>query len=115
MRNHSWFIRIFSIIFLLFISLFAFDSITDLLGFIIHLIPSFVVLLLIIISWKHQTIGGYLFIILGILSFIFFSFNAIIISLSIIFIGILYLLDNYFLKIKNNNEKRRKKINRNLL
>ncbi|MPN45939.1 hypothetical protein SDC9_193518 [bioreactor metagenome] len=105
-KIYFWSIRIFSILFFFFISLFALDTITYFWGFLIHLVPSIIVLLLIIISWKHQITGGLLFIVTGLFSFLFFNFEAVYISLSPIFIGILFLLEIYF----KNNEKRRKKI-----
>jgi len=110
-KIYFWLVRIISILFFLFISLFTFDSISYFWGFLIHLVPSVIILLLIIISWKHQVIGSFLFIIIGLFSLFFFNFEAIYISSSPIFIGILFLLEIYF----KNNEKRRKTISRKLL
>ncbi len=68
-----WIPRILCILAILFISLFALDSFSTELtiwqqlgAFIIHLIPSFVLLALLIIAWKWELIGGILFIIIGI-------------------------------------------------
>jgi len=73
-----WVPRILTIIFILFFSLFALDAFTGnarflekILEFLIHLIPSFFLLILLIISWKQPLIIGYVFIILGIV-FTFF-------------------------------------------
>jgi len=105
MKFYSLFIRISSILFLLFISLFAFDSLGNILGFLIHLIPSFIILITILIAWSHNYIGGIIFVVLGILSLFFFHFKSLIISLPIIIIGILFLLEFYFLKPKYGKSK----------
>ncbi len=67
-----WLPRIICILAILFISLFAADvfapelTIWQQLGaFIIHLIPSFVLLAFLIVAWKWEYIGGIIFIIIG--------------------------------------------------
>jgi cell division protein FtsW (lipid II flippase) len=67
-----WLPRILGIIAILFISLFAADafgpgrSIWDqILAFIIHLIPSFILTALLIIAWKWELAGGIIFMIIG--------------------------------------------------
>ena len=67
-----WVPRILCIIAILFISLFAADafapelSIWQQLGdFIMHLIPSFILLASLIIAWKWEYVGGIIFIIIG--------------------------------------------------
>ena len=68
-----WTPRILMILFIFFISLFAFDAfdgnqtILNKIGaFLIHLIPSAVLVILLIISWKREWIGGIIFFLLGI-------------------------------------------------
>ncbi len=67
-----WIPRIICMLAILFISLFALDSfgpdltIWQQIGaFLIHLIPSFVLLALLIVAWKWEYIGGIIFIIIG--------------------------------------------------
>ena len=67
-----WAPRIICILAILFISLFALDSFSPDLtiwqqigAFLIHLIPSFLLLALLIIAWKWEFIGGIIFILIG--------------------------------------------------
>lgn len=73
-----WTPRVLTIIFILFISLFALDSfegersILEKLGaFLIHLIPGIVLVLLLIIAWRHEWIGALVFFLLGIAYIVF--------------------------------------------
>lgn len=63
-----WAPRILSIAFILFISLFALDVFSDNLGFwqtlgalAIHLIPSFALLIVLILAWRWEWIGAVAF------------------------------------------------------
>ena len=64
--------RILSILAIGFISLFALDSFDhgtlgeQILAFLIHMIPSFVLTIILAIAWKWELIGGILYILLGI-------------------------------------------------
>lgn len=67
-----WIPRILCIIAILFISLFALDAFSNTLtvwqqikGFLIHLIPSFFLTIILIISWRRELLGGILFLIIG--------------------------------------------------
>ncbi len=109
-----WLPRIIVILGILFVSLFAFDSFRSgnsiwqqLLEFLIHLIPSYILLIVLLIAWKYEFIGGIIFIIisLGFSPLIFthnFQMNhSISISLGIITMinfpfllaGILFIID----------------------
>jgi cytochrome b561 len=78
-----WLPRIICILAILFVSMFALDSFAPELtlwqqigGFLIHLIPSFVLITILIIAWKREMIGGYIFMLLGIvLSPLLFMWN----------------------------------------
>jgi hypothetical protein len=99
----TWLPRILSIVFVLFLSLFSFDVFIEsygwqtILGFLIHLLPSFILLAIILISWKYELVGAITF-----LSFsIFYIFMVgldrhwswyVVISLPSAIIGILFLL-----------------------
>jgi len=68
-----WLPRILCIFAILFISLFAADSFSSdltfwqkIFSFLIHLIPTFVMIILLIISWKRDLFGSISFILVGI-------------------------------------------------
>jgi hypothetical protein len=67
-----WAPRIISILAILFISLFALDSFSPDLtiwqqigAFLIHLIPSFLLIAILIVAWKWEFIGGIIFTLIG--------------------------------------------------
>ncbi len=71
-RIFHWLPRIICILAILFVSLFAADAFTPELtiwqqlgAFVIHLIPSFILLAFLIVAWKWEFIGGIIFIIIG--------------------------------------------------
>ena len=104
-----WIPRVLAIVFILFISLFALDSfpgkapfVKELLGFLIHLIPSYVLIIILMISWKKPVIGGVIFILLSIVFTVFFHTykllpHFLIISFPLIMIGALFII---FSKLK---------------
>jgi hypothetical protein len=68
-----WIPRILCILAILFVSVFALDSFDPNLtiwqqigGFLIHLIPTFILIFLLFIAWKWELIGGIIFTALGI-------------------------------------------------
>ena len=68
-----WLPRIICIIAILFISVFALDAFQPELtvwqqiqAFAMHLIPSFILLLILIIAWKWELVGGIIFLLVGI-------------------------------------------------
>ena len=110
-----WFPRIMCILSILILSMFAFDAFTPGLtlwqqmgDFLIHLIPSFALIAMLIVAWKWELIGGILFIVMGLaLSAEVFLLNlnrthsimqslAIILILTIPFVvaGILFIASN---------------------
>ncbi len=67
-----WTPRILSIIFVLFLALFSLDVFDGnygfwgtVLAFLMHSIPSIVLLIILIISWKYEIVGGIAFILAG--------------------------------------------------
>ncbi|NND10952.1 MAG: hypothetical protein HKN96_07060 [Flavobacteriaceae bacterium] len=111
-----WLPRILCILAILFISLFALDAFShgestwdQILGFLMHLIPSFVLIGILLVAWKWEKIGGIIFILLGLgLSPFIFNHNyamnnSISMSLGIIalitlpfmVVGILFLVSHY--------------------
>jgi hypothetical protein len=76
-RQHSfsWIPRILSILIIIFISMFAADAFSSdegflrqLSDFIMHLLPSFLLLGILIIAWKRELTGGILYILLSLLA-----------------------------------------------
>ena len=111
-----WTPRILSILFLLFLAMFSldiFDAGYDfwgtVLGLFMHNLPVLALLIVLIISWKYEIVGGIVFILAGLL-YIVISINrvewyiALIWSLNIagpaFLIGILFLV-NWFQKKKH--------------
>ena len=90
-----WVPRILIIAYILFISLFALDTPLGI-GFLIHLIPTLILIAILIFTWKNSKLAGILFIIAGIGTIIFWNtYRDLlvfgIISLIPVIIGILFL------------------------
>ena len=69
-----WTPRVLCIVFAAFISIFALDVFGEARGFwptalalLMHLIPTFVLLAVLVASWRREWIGGTLFVVLGVL------------------------------------------------
>ena len=112
-----WTARILCIFAILFVSLFALDSVSsertfwqNITALLIHLIPSFVLLALLIIAWKWEKTGGIILTIIGLALSIFvfvlnynrnhFSVanslkNALILAIPFVLAGILFILSHY--------------------
>ena len=109
-----WLPRILTILFILFISMFALDSfdgektvIAQIGEFLIHLIPSFVLIVLLYFSWRFEIIGVIAFLILAIIYIImawgkFPVSTYFIISGPMVVISILFLINWRF---KQNQTK----------
>ena len=76
-----WTARIMSIVFAAFLSVFALDIFNEgnnfwntAIGLFMHLIPSFLILLVLIISWRKEWIGGIVYCMLG-LAYIIFAWG----------------------------------------
>jgi prepilin signal peptidase PulO-like enzyme (type II secretory pathway) len=118
-----WTPRILSIIFLCFLALFSLDIFDMQLGFwgtvlglFMHNIPVFILLAVLLISWKHEIVGGIAFILAGIAYIVSLLFRgpfelykiawAIQISGVAFLIGILFLI-NWFRKSKKRKKKKK--------
>lgn len=116
-----WLPRIICILAILVISMFAFDAfnpektIWQQIGdFLIHLIPSFVLIIILIIAWKREFIGGIIFTLIGLgfSPFIFIHnynmnqsiwmslFIILIITIPFVIAGILFILSHKMKKWK---------------
>ena len=79
-----WTPRILSILFLIFLALMSLDIFDMKLGFwgtiiglFMHNIPVFILTILLIISWKHEIVGGIAFILAGIVYIAILLMNAV--------------------------------------
>ena len=117
-----WTPRILSIIFILFLAIFSLDVFDMKLSFwetasglFMHNIPVFVLSIILLISWKHEIVGGITFILAGILYVVIMSMNILrnsfewyMLSYSLIiagpafFIGILFITN--WLRKKNHKD-----------
>ena len=108
-----WTPRILTILFILFISMFALDSFggdktvfAQIGDFLIHLIPSYVLIILLYFSWRHEIVGAVAFLLLAI-AYIIMAWGKFPLSTYFIISGPMFLisilfLTNLFLKKKQN-------------
>ena len=111
-----WTPRVICILAIIFISMFAADAFAQGLtfwqqieGFLMHLIPSYILIALLIVAWKWEFIGGIIFTIIGVgLSPLLFIFNyqrnhsigwsllvIATITLPFVIVGILFIVSHY--------------------
>ncbi len=102
--------RWLGVIFVIFISLFAADMFGEgfsWLALFMHLIPSIIALVALIVAWRYEYVGGIVFIALGTgyILMVWGSFllvTYIVISGPAIIVGILFLLNELVLKRNKN-------------
>ena len=77
-KSLYWLPRILGILFAFFISIFALDAFGEgipfleaVVGSLIHLVPTYIMIAILLIAWKRELVGSILFILPG-LFFIFF-------------------------------------------
>ena len=113
----TWALRILLIIMILFFALFSFDVFEEGKGFwdvvaafLMHNIPSFVMIIILVIAWKRENVGGILLMLcaLGFGIFLFFrmdkSMLGTFVMLGIPFlIGALFVVNYYYLGKKQVN------------
>ena len=117
-----WTPRILSIIFILFLAMFSLDVFDMKLGFwgtvlglFMHNIPVFVLLIVLLISWKHEIVGGIAFTLAGTLYIVIVlmnmlrnSFEWYMVSWILIVAGPAFLIGVLFIinwRKKQNNQK----------
>jgi hypothetical protein len=102
-----WTPRVLCIVFAAFISIFAVDVFQKgvpvwqvALALLMHLLPTFLVLLVLALSWRHEWVGGALFIALGLLYLLwardrpFFGWEVVLsIAAPLFLVGVLFLLN----------------------
>lgn len=110
-----WLPRVICILAILFISMFALDSFAPELTFwqqigtfLMHLVPSFILLALLVVAWKWEFVGGVIFTFVGVVTtpFIFLHnyrmnhsvwmslFIILIITIPFLLVGILFLVNH---------------------
>ncbi len=113
-----WIARVFCVLAVAFISLFALDVFSEGVGlgqeivaFLLHMIPSFVLIIFLIIAWKHELVGGILITLIGLVSSTYvYSLNyrrsysvstglrsAAMIGVPFVIVGLLFMI-SYFLR-----------------
>jgi hypothetical protein len=100
-----WIPRIICILFIGSISLFACDAFGHDIGFwktllalLAHLIPTFLMIFILYLSWKWAWIGGIVFILAGIAYIVWKGVEYPIIFIPLFLVGILFLLSWFFRK-----------------
>ncbi|MBZ0178017.1 MAG: hypothetical protein K8F36_01910 [Melioribacteraceae bacterium] len=97
-----WSPRLLAVLFALFLSLFATDVFNQTGGFfsiaaafLIHLIPAFIILIVLIISWKREWIGAFIYVFLG-FYYIFKTFDKFDYTTLAVISGPLFLMSILF-------------------
>ena len=102
-RFFYWAPRILSILFAVFISLFALDVFGEgypfweaILALVMHLIPTYIVIIATLIAWKREIIGGIMFITLG-LFYLFMTMGKVHFSAHLFIAAPLILIGGMFI------------------
>jgi hypothetical protein len=115
----TWTLRIILIITLLFWALFSLDVFDEdlgfwdtLLGLLMHNIPSFIMIVILIISWKWENVGGTLLMlcVLGFAIYLFmgsgnFMYGTLIMLGIPFLIGAFFVFNHYYLGKKKSTSK----------
>jgi len=100
-----WLPRVLSVLFIAFISVFALDVFGEpqwFLALLMHLIPSFILIILTAIAWKNERLGGFIFIAAGFLMLVSSRFESMVISIPAIVLGALFLSRRHLSKWISN-------------
>jgi len=100
-----WTPRIICILFIAAISLFACDAFGNdtgfwktLLAFLVHLLPTFLMIFILYLSWKRPWIGGMVFILAGIAYIVWKGVMYPVVFIPLFLVGVLFLLSWFFRK-----------------
>jgi len=100
-----WTPRIVCILFIAAISLFACDAFGNdkgfwktLLDFLAHLLPTFIMIFILYLSWNRAWIGGIVFLLAGIAYIIWKGVEYPVVFIPLFLVGILFLLSWFFRK-----------------
>lgn len=114
-RALRWVPRIVSLLFVVFISIFAFDVFDEyqgwnlVLALFMHLLPSFVLLAVIVVAWEHDILGVIAFFGFAVLYIVWAGLERpwtwyALISGPAILISVLYFVNWIHIKREKNNE-----------
>lgn len=108
-----WTPRILSILFIIFLALFSLDVFTPgattkdiIIGLFMHNIPALILLIVLIISWKYEIVGGIIFVFAGLMYIVMVAMSqpwpliltwSLFISGPAFLIGVLFII-NWFKK-----------------
>jgi hypothetical protein len=103
--------KVLAILYIIFITIFAFDESLFTLPWFVHLMPTILLTLVVILTWRKPLAASIIFLILGFgFTLIFKTYENwiifLIISLPLILVGILFLLEKLFVKKKEKKEKK---------
>lgn len=94
-----WLPRVLSILFALFISIFALDVFGEgytfgetLVALFMHLVPTFIIVVTILIAWRWERVGAALFFALALTYFIMADGRWLILPIPLIIVSLLFLL-----------------------
>lgn len=111
----TWFPRILSILYVLFIASFALDSFSGpdsflrQMGiFLLHLIPAFAAIICLYVAWKYRILGGLLYIVLSMVFTIYFGSwrdtqSFLIISLPLVVAGLFFIISKWNYRAVDSN------------
>ena len=95
-----WLPRVLSILFALFISIFALDVFSEgysvgetIIALFMHLIPTFLVVIALLIAWRWERVGASLFIVLALIYLGMSGGEGWIIYAPLLLLGALFMLD----------------------
>ena len=113
-KTIPWIPRILAILYIIFITIFAFDESVFTLPWFVHLMPTIILGLILIFTWKKPLTSAIIFLILGFgFTLIFKTYSNwlifLLISLPLILIGILFLLERLFIRKKDDLHKQKRK------
>jgi hypothetical protein len=98
-----WTPRVLCILFALFLSLFALDVFSEGYGFgeavlalLIHLVPTYLVVIALAIAWRREGVGAILFIALTVFYLVVSRGEGWVIAAPLLLIGVLFLLNWIF-------------------
>lgn len=116
MKIIYWLPRVICILAILFVSIFAFDAFAPGLtiwqqigGFLLHLIPCYILIILLVIAWKREYVGGIIYTIVGLgfsVSVFLLDFNrnhfsvsqsivnALLVAFPFVIVGILFIFSH---------------------
>jgi len=104
--------RALGILFAVFISIFALDAFEDgvpfwesLVGFLIHLVPTYIIIAILLIAWKWEWVGGVLFLLAGVVFIVLMRvpdwIAILLISRPPFLIGVLFITSHLYSKRRN--------------